>query len=147
MSRTIPQILIVDSDNATLSEIQQSLQRLGCAMFATTHSQQALDVAAREVLSLVICDRLIQADTGVRLTSLIRSVPQNTDVPFLFTSPLQIPDVISRRVDDRNSFFVRKSFEHEAFATLVEIAMLKPQSIPVVGTPHLINSPISAQAF
>ena len=173
MSQRTPQILVVDKDDGALGEIRESLQHLGCEIIAATHSQQALDVAAREVLSLVICDRLMRTDTGVRLSSLIHSVPQNTKVPFLFTSPVQIPDVISRRIGDRNVFFIRKSFEHEAFAMLVEFAMLTPKlirhhiqsshaqqgliapasklhadnSFPIVGMPHLNSSSVSVSPF
>ena len=98
-------------------------------MFSAFDCDQALNIAAQQSLDLVICDSNIRAGTGVDVPALVNRVPKNSDVPFLFTSSSQIPDVISRRREDRNVFFIRKPFEHEAFVELVEYAMWMPNLI------------------
>ena len=122
-------ILIVDEDELSLALIRASLETRDYAVHSAFTCDQALDIAAKEQLDLVICDFDVRADTGVHVQTLIQRVPRNTDVPFLFTSASQIPDVISRRRNDRNVFFIRKPFEHEAFLELVEFAMWMPNLI------------------
>lgn len=127
--KTKTQILIVDSDELSLALIRASLEAVAIEAFSAFDCDQALDVAARESLDLVICDCEMRANTGVDVQTLIHSVPKNSDVPFLFTSCSQQPDVISRRCNDRNVFFIRKPFEHEAFVEFVEYAMWMPNLI------------------
>lgn len=122
-------ILIVDEDELSLALIRASLETRDYLVDSAFTCDQALDVAAKEQLDLVICDFDVRANTGVHVQALIQRVPKNLQVPFLFTSASQIPDVISRRRDDRNVFFIRKPFEHEAFLELVEFAMLMPNLI------------------
>lgn len=122
-------ILIVDPDELSLALIRASLETQDYLAHSAFDCDQALTVAAKEPLDLVICDSDLRADTGVDVQTLIHRVPANSDVPFLFTSCSQKPDVISRRCNDRNVFFVRKPFEHEAFLELVEFAMWMPNSI------------------
>ena len=128
MSQT-PKILVVDDDPSYLSEVAESLEGTRCAVFPASTPQQALDIVASHPLDLVVSNQLIRPETGVCLQSLVHSVPQNANVPFLYTTTSQIPDVISRRIGDRNVFFVRKPFDRRSFATLVEFALLTPQLI------------------
>jgi len=123
------QILIVDSDELSLALIRASLEAVAIRAFSALDCDRALDVAACESLDLVICDCDMRANTGVDVQTLIHRVPENSDVPFLFTSCSQKADVISRRQHDRNVFFIRKPFEHEAFVELVEYAMWMPSLI------------------
>jgi CheY-like chemotaxis protein len=122
-------ILIVDADELSLALIRASLETQGIVAFSALDSNEALDYAASEPLDLVICDCDMRAETGVDVETLVHSVPGNCDVPFLFTSASQKPDVISRRRDDRNVFFIRKPFDHDAFLELVEFAMWMPNLI------------------
>jgi len=122
-------ILIIDGDELSLALIRASLETRDFLVHSALTCDEGLDVAAKEPLDLVICDSDVRANTGVHVQSLIQRVPDNADVPFLFTSASQIPDVISRRWNDRNVFFIRKPFEHEAFLELVEYAMWMPNLI------------------
>ncbi|QEG21926.1 response regulator [Mariniblastus fucicola] len=125
----ITRILIVDADELSLALIRASLETQDYLALSAFDCGKALDYAASESLDLVICDCDMLTDTGVHVQALIHSIPRNADVPFLFTSSSQKPDVISRRRDDRNVFFIRKPFEHEAFLELVEYAMWMPNLI------------------
>ena len=122
-------ILIVDDDELSLALIRASLETRDVLVHSAFNCEQALNVAAKETLDLVICDFDVRASTGVHVQTLIQRVPKNGQTPFLFTSAAQIPDVISRRREDRNVFIVRKPFEHEAFLELVEYAMWMPKLI------------------
>lgn len=122
-------ILIVDPDELSLALIRSSLETQDYLAYYAFDCDKALSIAAKEPLDLVICDSELRTDTGVDVQTLIHRVPMNSNVPFLFTSCSQKPDVISRRCDDRNVFFVRKPFEHEALLELVEFAMWMPNSI------------------
>jgi len=122
-------ILVVDQDESSLAEIQASLETRQITAFCALNPQQALDVAAEHSLDLVICDFQARTETGIHLRTLIQSVPRNTNFPFLFTSASQKSDVISRKLGDRNVFFIRKPCERESLLTLVEFAMWTPQLI------------------
>lgn len=126
-------ILIVDEDELSLALIKSSLELHDFHVELCLDCESALEASAKECFSLVICDRSMRLNTGAEVESLIHSIPQNREVPFLFTSSCQQPDVISRRQNDKNIFIVRKPFEHEAFVNLVQFAMWRP---------HLIRSHI-----
>ena len=127
--KILTQILIADADELSLALIRASLETQSYRAFSAFNCEQALNVAAKQPLDLVICDCDMRAGTGVTVETLIHRVPANCDVPFLFTSSSQKPDVISRRQNDRNVFFIRKPFDHEAFLELVEYAMWMPNLI------------------
>ncbi len=130
MRQKIPtRILIVDADELSLALIRASLETQDYSVFSAFNCGQALNVAAKESLDLVICDCDMRANTGVTVETLVHSVPANCDVPFLFMSSTQESDVISRPSKDRNVFFIRKPFDHEAFLELVEYAMWMPTLI------------------
>lgn len=125
----LTRILIIDSDELSVALIRASLETQDYLVFSAFDSEQALNIAAVESLDLVICDSDLHTSTGANVPTLINRIPKNSDVPFLFTSSSQKPDVISRRLEDRNVFFIRKPFEHEAFLELVEYAMWMPNLI------------------
>lgn len=127
--KLLTRILIVDSDELSVALIRASLETQHYLAFAALDCNQALKLAANESFDLVICDCEMRADTGVYFQMLAHSIPKNMDVPFLYTSSSQKPDVISRRRGDRNVFFIRKPFDHESFLELVEYAMLMPNLI------------------
>lgn len=126
-------VLVVDADELSIALIKSSLETQHFVVTTALDCDVALRHASKNEFSLVICDCDMRAGTGVRIEPLIQSIPGRHDVPFLFTSAHQKPDVISRRRNDRNVFFVRKPFDHEAFLKLVEYAMWMP---------HLIRSHI-----
>ncbi len=126
-------ILVADSDELSLALIKTSLETQDIAVASALDCDTALRHAVNGQFNLVISDCEMQTSTGVPLEMLIHSIPEQSDLPFLFTSARQKPDVISRRRNDRNVFFIRKPFDHEAFLELVEFAMWMP---------HLIRSHI-----
>lgn len=128
-----PAILVVDPDPVAAASIETLLKsKEHCVAIADGYTS-AIKAVTREPFDLVITDESIIADTGVRLADLIHAIPDAADIPFLFTSQTQVPDVISRPNRDRNEFVIRKPFDHEAFLELVEYAMWMP---------HLIRSHI-----
>ena len=128
-----PSILVVDRDPVAAASIATLLRSKEYGVEVVDGCTAAIKAVTREPFDLVITEETLCADTGVRLADLIHATPDSADIPFLFTSDSQIPDVISRPNRARNEFIIRKPFDHSAFLELVEYAMWMP---------HLIRSHI-----
>jgi len=128
-----PAILVVDRDAVATANISALLHTKDHCVEVAHDCTAAIKAVTRDAYDLVIADQSLAADTGVSLADLIHAIPEAADIPFLFTSDNQGPDVISRPNRNRNEFIIRKPFDHEAFLELVEYAMWMP---------HLIRSHI-----
>ena len=126
-------ILVVDPDDTALADISMLLETRKLYVRTASSLAQAIKIVTREAIDLIIADETLRADTGLSLAELARAVPGAADIPFLFTTQTQTPGVISRPMENRNAFFIRKPFDHKAFLDLVEYAMWMP---------HLIRSHI-----
>ncbi|MEX2137621.1 MAG: response regulator [Pirellulales bacterium] len=120
-------ILAIDDDPATVADI---VRILGAGGY-TCHCCRDLDGAAEQfgVVSpdLVIADLSIAGPNGCQLKEAIRREAGYLDVPLMYLSNAQGPDIIHRHGECGGVYYVRKPLNVLVLLELVDKALWKPQ--------------------
>lgn len=128
-------ILVVDNDATTLSNIATVLQARGHDAHIATEEHSAMKAASLLPLDLIICDVNLRGTSGLELCRAIQNECGLIDVPVMFMSATQTPDIIRRAHDMGGAYYIRKPFDQDVLCELVERALWMP---------HLVNSRLQA---
>ena len=124
-----PVILVVDPDALTLTAMAASLHLSGYECICAQDSEAALKAASSESLDLLICDLNVDGNQGLEVSLQIRNLPNMSDVPVMFVSAHQTPDIIRRTHDAGGAYYLRKPFDPEVMLELVDKALWMPHLI------------------
>src|SRR5207237_325336 len=91
----------------------------------------ALRLARTEALDLVICDVNVGGNSGLELSRELRRLPGMQDVPVMFISRTQLPDIVRRSHEAGAAYYLRKPLDPEVLTDLVGKAL---------WLPHLVQS-------
>lgn len=122
-------ILIVDEDALTLTGVAATLDMVGYECHCARDAEAAHKAARALSLDLVICDVTIDGESGLELCKELRQVPGNEDVPVLYVSNSQAPDIIRRSHDAGGAYYLRKPFDPEVLIELVGKALWMPHLV------------------
>ena len=138
---TMPQdpalILVVDDDALTLTGVAATLDMAGYECHCAQDPGAALKGSRALSLDLVICDVKIKGESGLELCKELRQEPGNFDVPVLYVSSSQAPDIIRRSHEAGGAYYLRKPFDPDVLIELVGKALWMP---------HLVQSRVSHHA-
>ena len=82
----------------------------------------------------MICDVKIHGESGLELCKELRQEPGNEDVPVLYVSSSQSPDIIRRSHEAGGAYYLRKPFDPDVLTELVGKALWMP---------HLVQTRVS----
>ena len=133
-----PSVLIIDDSQEILQIASAALATWGYRIYTAEDIAAAIWTAAsrERVLDLVICDCFVDQQTGLEVMEAIRSLPRCAEIPAMFMSSHQTPDVILRRYQSTGSYHIKKPLDIEL---LLEIADRS------LWMPHLVKSHIQKQ--
>src|SRR5690242_4273707 len=129
-NREPAEILLVDDDPSALAEASTALDSAGHIVFQARDRISALRVARTEALDLVICDVNVGGD-GLELSRELRRLPGMQDVPVMFISRTQLPDIVRRSHEAGAAYYLRKPLDPDVLIDLVGKAL---------WLPHLVHS-------
>ena len=124
-----PVILVIDPDAITLTAIAASLHLSGYECVCARDGEAAQKAAKADELDLIICDVNVDGDKGLEICEKIHSIPDRRDVPVMFISAHQTPDIIRRKHDVGGVFYLRKPFDPEVLLELVDKALWMPHLV------------------
>jgi DNA-binding response OmpR family regulator len=124
-----PVILVLDPDALTLTAIAASLHLTGYECLCARDGEAAVKAALAESLDLIICDVNVDGDRGLEICKQIRELPEREDVPVMFISANQTPDIIRRSHDAGGTYYLRKPFDPEVLLELVDKALWMPHLV------------------
>ena len=137
MSNSIlqPTILVVDADEIACQFACAALQSNGYNTIAAADIAAAIWTASDndQVLDLILCDLLVDQQTGLDIVEAIQRMPFRQDLPAMFTSQHQVTDVVLKRHQARGAYHIRKPYDVELLIDLVDRSLWMP---------HLVNSHI-----
>lgn len=122
-------ILVIDPDPLTLTGVAATLDMAGHECHCARDAEAALKAARSLHLDLIICDVNVGQDNGLELCRELRSEAGNEDVPVLFVSGAQLPDIIRRTHDAGGTYYLRKPFDPDVLIELVSKALWMPHLI------------------
>jgi CheY-like chemotaxis protein len=121
-----PLVLVVDGEREVLEKMTAVLGQagFGCRCCATA---AAAESAARDALpDLIVCDLNLGGENGLEACQRIKDYPGLEDVPVMFLSGAQLPDVISRSHMAGGSYCLRKPFAPAVLVELIDQALSAP---------------------
>src|SRR5205085_3758632 len=124
-------ILLVDDDPTALAAATTALDSAGHIVYQARDRISALRIARSEALDLVICDVNVGVDSGLELSRELRRLPGMQDVPVMFISRTQLPDIVRRSHEAGAAYYLRKPLDPEVLVDLVGKAL---------WLPHLVQS-------
>ena len=119
-----PLVLVVDGEQQVLSKISEALTeaRFGCQCCET--GEQAIAAALANPPDLSVCDWNLDGENGVETCQRIKQQPGLADVPVMFLSSAQRPDVIRRSLDaNAGVYCLRKPFAATVLVELIDQAL------------------------
>lgn len=129
-------ILIIDNDPIMLTGIAAILDMSGHECHCARDSVAALKAVKSLSLDLIICDVDLGKENGLDLCRELRHQPGIEEVPMMFISAAQTPDIVRRSHDAGAAYYLRKPFDPEVLIELVSKALWMP---------HLVQSRVAMQ--
>ncbi|MBM4003238.1 MAG: response regulator [Planctomycetes bacterium] len=126
-------ILIIDSDAITLTAMAAVLDMSGYECHCAQDFEAALKALQSNPIDLMICDVNLRGASGLEMCRDLKLTGNCPDIPQLFVSAQQVPDIIRRVHDAGGSYYLRKPFDPYVLIELVEKALWMP---------HLVRSRI-----
>jgi CheY-like chemotaxis protein len=153
-------ILVVDDSEINRDMLRRRLEKKGYRVVTAENGQQALELAAREPVDLVLLDVMMPGLSGLDVLRILRRSPGGKDLPVIMataksesadivealdagandyvTKPLDLPVVIAR---------IEAQLRTRAAPPLPELPPIEPATETVLGGKYLLESVVGAGAF
>jgi DNA-binding response OmpR family regulator len=123
LERTRPLVLVVDHEPLMLDEIAAALTRMGLGCRCCTTAADALTLAEDLLPDLILAEVNLHGESGLEMCQRIRENHQLADVPAMFLSSNQGPDIIRRSDGHHGTYYLRKPFAAEVLVELIDRAL------------------------
>ncbi|NLY01148.1 MAG: response regulator [Rhodopirellula sp.] len=124
-----PLVLVIDDEPEVLGMVATVLSGAGLACHCCSTSESAIDFTRDNVPDLIISDINLAGRSGLELCERIKEDPALRDVPVMFLSGAQIPDIIRRSHAVGGTYYLRKPFDPTVLVELVDKALWMPQVV------------------
>ncbi len=128
-SQDSPLVLVVDDEQSVLDDVAAALGADGFRCMLCTCAADALERALAEPPELIISDINLHGHSGLEMCEEIKSHDALRDVPVMFLSGAQIPDIIRRSHAVGGTYYLRKPFDPEVLVELVHKALYMPHLV------------------
>jgi CheY-like chemotaxis protein len=126
LTRTATTILIVDDEPSSLDDVARALRSTDYNLQIAASPEAAVECVRRRAPDLIISDIDLGGTSGLDLAQELRAGAGLNDVPVIFLSGAQIPDVVRRSRSAGGVYFLRKPFDPEVLIELVDKALWMP---------------------
>lgn len=126
LTRRTTTILVIDDEPSAINDVAQALQMTDYMCQWATSAEMALDYVRRSPPDLVVSDIDLGQTSGLELYQQLRDCPGAGDVPVIFISGAQIPDIVRRAHTAGGVYFLRKPFDPDVLIELVDKALWMP---------------------
>jgi CheY-like chemotaxis protein len=133
-------ILVVDDEPAVLGEIASVLTAAGFVCNCCTTADMAIARARVAPPDLILSDIHLHERSGLEMCEQIRQIEALRDVPVMFLSRTQTPDIIRRRHAAGGAYYLRKPFDPEVLVELIHKVLWMPQLVASrTGRPQMAS--------
>jgi CheY-like chemotaxis protein len=123
------EILLIDDDVQGMASMAAVLEEAGHVVHQAGDRVTALRIARAQALDLVICDVNIGGISGLDLSRELRRLPGMQDVPVMFVSRSQLPDIVRRSHEAGAAYYLRKPIDPQVLSDLVGKALWLPHLV------------------
>lgn len=132
-----PLILVIDDEPEVLGEVTAVLTGAGLSCHGCSTPEAAREFVRTTTPDLIVSDINLNGHSGLTLCERLQEeVAATKNVPVMFLSSAQIPDIIRRSHAAGGTYYLRKPFDPGVLVELVDKALWMPQ---------LVDHPVSQQ--
>ena len=124
-----PLVLVVDDETEVLEEVAAVLCGAHFTCRCCTTAEEAYAAAEASPPDLIISDINLHGHSGLQMCERIKQSEALADVPVMFLSGAQIPDIIRRSHAVGGTYYLRKPFDPEVLLELVDKALWMPHLV------------------
>lgn len=135
-------VLAIDDEPDVVAGVALVLSTAGYCCLTSSTAENGLKLARQLRPDLIISDINLDGKSGFDLCEQIKSEPELSELPVIFLSGAQIPDVVRAAHAAGGTYYLRKPFDPGVLEELVEKALWMPhlvqdrvQSIRTRGRP------------
>lgn len=122
-------VLAIDDDALVLAEVARTLSSGGYTCHCCPDADAARVMAASIAPDLIVSDINIGGHSGLELCEQLKQQAGLADVPVMFLSGAQIPDIIRRSHAAGGTYYLRKPFDPHVLLELVDKALWMPHLV------------------
>ena len=123
-SKQRPLILVIDDEQEVLEKISELLSGVGLQCCCCATAEEATAAALASPPDMIVCDLHLRSENGVETCQEIARQPGLEDVPVMFLSGGQRPDVIRRaHIGGNGAYCLRKPFAPMVLLELIDQAL------------------------
>jgi DNA-binding response OmpR family regulator len=115
-----PRILIIDDDRDQVSILQYHLSQQGFEVLTAYTGSDGLNLLKNEMPDLVLLDIELPDATGLDLCEQICDDPETLQIPVIFVSGADSPNILRRARSAGCSFYMRKPYDPNALLVLIQ---------------------------
>ncbi len=123
LEQVAPLVLVIDEQQQDLNQVAAILASANIACQCCTRPDEAFALALRNPPDLILCDTNLFGESGPETCERIKRQPGLEEVPVMFLSNAQIPDVIRRGHGANGAYCLRKPFAAEVLVGLIDAAI------------------------
>ena len=128
MSRPrVPLILVVDDEREVREEVSRVLTAAGFECRCCGTAQSAIELAAVETPDMILADVNLDGHSGMEMCEQIKGGASRAEIPVMFLSEAQTPDVIRRRHAMGGTYYLRKPLDGDVLVGLIDSALWEPR--------------------
>jgi CheY-like chemotaxis protein len=124
-------ILLIDDEADVLAGLSKILTGAHYNCYSARNKQAAIQVLTTVTPDLIISDINLDGESGLVLCEELKKLEGLKDVPLMFLSGAQIPDIIRRAHAAGGVYYLRKPFDPQVLLELIDKALWMPH---LVGT-------------
>jgi CheY-like chemotaxis protein len=126
MNGTPITILAIDADVDAAARLGAILGDAGYSCQCVASACAAAEAVRAAMPDLIICDVNLAGHSGTTACEQLRAAAGLDDVPLMFLSAAQSPDIIRRSHAAGGTYYLRKPFDPNVLLELVDKALLLP---------------------
>lgn len=115
-----PRILLIDDDRDQVEVLRYHLSRQGFEVRSAYSGGEGLRQLKREIPNLVLLDIDLPDATGLELCELICDDPETCQIPVIFVSGAEQPDILRRARAAGCAFYMRKPYDPNALLVVIQ---------------------------
>ena len=134
-------ILVINDQAEVLDQVATILTGANFACRCCTTAQDAIAAAESALPDLIISDVNLHGRSGLDMCERIRQNTALSDVPVMFLSGGQVPDIIRRQDTFGGTYYLRKPLAPDVLLELIDTALGSPQIVvPAAPTGSMTTS-------
>ncbi len=126
-------ILVIDDEAEIIAGLEKLLKTAGYKCRGCRDEQAAIAALQEISPDLIISDINLAGHSGLALCERLKKQQGLTDVPLMFLSGAQIPDIIRRSHEAGGTYYLRKPYDPGVLLELIDKALWMPALVSAQG--------------